>query len=132
MWGGWEQQDAVGEVIDRLEKVVPNPDQVVEVLPEKWNPRSSPPMVVVQSDGTPVTSKGWTRETVRIRVQARTLPQAMKAMRQLDSFLLTPGLVLLGLSILPGAGIIGGSDSLLGGFYSSATYRVAMPRKAVW
>lgn len=120
------QQDAERELIILLGDALSAPERVRAVLPEGWSPRKGL-QVTVQSDGTPITSRGWTRETIRISVHAEQRSQVSKVMRLIDAFLLSPRQGHF-LSIQPGAGILVTPDSKVGGHVASATYRVAKPR----
>lgn len=120
------QQDSEHEMIDLLGKAVDKPDAVSAFLPPKWSP-SKGLHITVESDGTPVTSRGWTRETLRIGVHGAKRSQVSKVMREIDGFLMSPNYGHF-LSIKPGMGILTVPDSKLGGFVAAATYRVAKPR----
>lgn len=120
------QQDSEREMIDLLGKAVDNPDAVSAALPPKWTPAKGI-HITVEPDGTPISSKGWTRETLRIGVHGAQKSQVSKILRQVDGFLLSPRYGHF-LSIKPGMGILTTPDSRLGGYIASATYRVAKPR----
>ena len=119
------QDDSEGEMIALLnrafgQKIASN------FLPAGWSPDKGV-RVTVESDGTPISSRGWTRETLRITVHGKVKSQVTKTMRLVDGFVLSPRQGHF-LSVKPGAGMITTPDSRLGGFMSSATYRVAKPR----
>lgn len=119
------QDDSEGEMIALLnrafgQKIVSN------FLPAGWSPDKGV-RVTVESDGTPISSRGWTRETLRITVHGKVKSQVTKTMRLVDGFVLSPRQGHF-LAVKPGAGMITTPDSRLGGFLSSATYRVAKPR----
>lgn len=120
------QDDAEREVIDLLGRALSNPGMVSAFLPEKWSPPKGL-HVTVQSDGTPVTSRGWTRETIRVTVHGAVKSQVSKIGRAVDGFLLSP---MSGhfMAVQPGTGLFVSPDSKVGGFVASATYRVAKPR----
>lgn len=120
------QQDSEREMIDLLAQATLQPERVSAFLPQKWSPDKGV-HITVESDGTPVSSKGWTRETLRIGVHGAQRSQAQSLMRQIDGLLMSPRQGHF-LSIKPGMGIITVPDSKLGGFVASATYRVAKPR----
>lgn len=120
------QQDAEREMVDLLGEAVGNPDLVSVTLPDKWTPAKGV-HVTVESDGTPISSRGWTRETLRVNVHGLQKQQVSKVARMIDGFLLSPRYGHF-LAVKPGAGLLVAPDSKLGGFISSATYRVAKPR----
>lgn len=120
----WQQVDAPQMVRDVLRRHVPDPETVSATVPDKWTPSKGPHITVV-SDGTPVSTRSWTREQVRVTVRAHDGHTARKIMTQIDALLLTPLAAGLMASIQAGAGIIAGPDSKLGGWVSSATYSVA-------
>ncbi|WP_257202949.1 hypothetical protein [Corynebacterium cystitidis] len=120
------QQDSERELIDLLGRALDSPDLVGAFLPERWTPTKGT-FVTVQSDGTPVTSRSWTRETLRVTVHGAVKSQVSKVMRAIDAFILSPWQGHF-LSVKPGVGILTMPDSRLGGHISSATYRVAQPR----
>lgn len=120
------QQESEREMIDLLGRAVDNPDKVSAFLPSKWSP-SKGVHITVESDGTPVSNRGWTRETLRIGVHGAQKSQVAKVMREIDGFLISPHFGHF-LSIKPGMGILTVPDSKLGGFVAAATYRVAKPR----
>lgn len=120
------QQDVEREMIDLLSKATGAPEMIGVTLPDRWSPGKGV-HITVESDGTPVSSRGWTRETLRITVHGKQRSRVSKTMRMVDAFLLSPSSGHF-LSIQPGAGILTVPDSKLGGHMSSATYRVAKPR----
>lgn len=120
------QQDAERELIILLGRALDAPEKVRSALPEGWSPRKGI-QVVVQSDGTPVSSRGWTRETIRVSVHGDPKSRVGKLMRVIDGFLLSPRQGHF-LSVKPGAGVLVTPDSKVGGHVASATYRVAKPR----
>lgn len=120
------QQDSEREMIDLLGKAVGNRDIVSATLPDKWTP-SKGLRVTVESDGTPISSRGWTRETLRVAVHGFQKSKVSRFMRAIDGYLLSPNYGHF-LAIKPGAGLITVPDSRLGGYVSSATYLVAQPR----
>lgn len=123
----WLQQDAALKVRGRIRRAVEDPARVTTSLPKGWTIRQGP-WVTVVSDGTPISGKGNTLETVRVTVHAKDLPTARRIMTSIDGLLLSP-INVLGMGIRAGAGIIAGPDSRVGGAYASATYQVATHRK---
>lgn len=127
MIAGWVQKDAPQLVRDRLRRVVDDPDRV-RAQEMRWTP-DDPPYVTVQSDGTPVSSRGWTSELVRITVYAADRVQARRLMAFLDGYIAGPRAAGIGLSIRAATGLILTNDSRHGGgFIASATYQVATNR----
>lgn len=124
----FKQQNAAHRVMEILSQAVPDEELVRAFLPEGWTPRDGP-RIIVQSDGTPTSSKGWTREFVRVFCQTGDIYSARQLMERIDALLTTPGIHRLGCPISASTGIITIPDSKLGGFVSSATYSVALPRK---
>jgi len=125
----WQQRDAPQIVRDRLRKVVDDPARIRADVPDGWTPAKGPVATVV-GDGTPVSSRGWTREVVRVSVYAADGPTARRLMVALDGALLAPSARSWGCSISASTGVIAVKNSLLGGWISSATYNVATNRKA--
>lgn len=124
----WVAQDAAQLVRDMLRKLVEDRKRIQFEVPDKWTPAAGP-VVTVVSDGTPVSSRGWTREIVRVTVHGSTAVQVRKIMAAIDAALITPTRGSWGFAISPGTGIIVTKDSRLGGWVSSATYNVATSRK---
>lgn len=122
----WVQRDVEHEFIELLGEFVGSPDAVSYALPSRWSPDKGV-HVTVQSDGTPVVERSWTRETIRVSVHGTHKPKVGRLMRLIDGFLLSPRQGHF-LSVKPGAGVIVAPDSKVGGFVASATYRVATPR----
>lgn len=122
----WVQRDAEQEMLDLLGSFVGDPGKVTVALPDGWSPAKGD-HVTVESDGTPISERSWTRETLRVTVHGRDKPRVGKLMRLIDGFILTPHMGHF-LSVKPGAGVLVAPDSKVGGFVASATYRVAMPR----
>ena len=120
------QQDSEREMIDLLSTATGAPEMIGVTLPDRWSPDKGM-RITVESDGTPVSSRGWTRETLRITVHGKQRSQVTRMMRMVDAFIMSPRSGHF-LSIQPGAGILTVPDSKLGGHMSSATYRVAKPR----
>lgn len=120
------QQDSEREMITLLSRALGDFDSVGAFLPEGWSP-SKGMFVTVQSDGTPVTSRTWTRETLRVTVHGAVKSQVSRMMRVIDAFILSPWQGHF-LSVKPGIGVMSMPDSRVGGHMSSATYRVAQPR----
>lgn len=120
------QQDSERELIDLLGRATGTPEMVSAFLPDKWSPAKGV-HITVQSDGTPVSSRGWTRETLRVTVHGAQKSQISKMARMIDAFLLSPRQGHF-LAVQPGAGLMVTPDSKVGGFVASATYRVAKPR----
>lgn len=123
------QRDSEREMIDLLKRAFTTPEIVAHTLPERWTP-SKGLRVTVESDGTPVTSRAWVRETVRVTVHGLQKSQVSKVMRLVDAFIMSPFQGHF-LSVKPGAGLITTPDSRLGGYMSTATYRVATPRVSI-
>lgn len=124
----FKQQNAAHRVMEIISQAVPDEELVRAFLPEGWTPRDGP-RILVQSDGTPTSSRGWTRELVRVVVHTTDIYTARQLMERIDALLLTPGIHRLGCPISAATGIIAIADSKVGGFVSSATYNVALPRK---
>ncbi|MHC9587142.1 hypothetical protein ACQQ7H_10115 [Corynebacterium diphtheriae] len=124
----WEQSDAVSNIIRRLSNAVPAPSMVQALVPKGWTPKAGV-LITVEDDGTPIHSRAWTRQQVRVTVRARDMPTTGRVMRKLDAFLITPGVHNPGLPIKAAGGIIGGSDSRLSCFFSSSVYGISLPRK---
>ena len=122
----WVQRDAEREMLDLLGDFIGDPGKVTVALPDGWSPAKGD-HVTVESDGTPVSSKAWTRETIRVTVHGQNKPRVGRLMRLIDGYILTPRMGHF-LSVKPGAGVLVTPDSLVGGFVASATYRVATPR----
>lgn len=113
-------------MIELLGEFVGRPELVSYTLPSRWAPTKGV-HITVQSDGTPISERAWTRETLRVTVHGQDKPKVGQLMRLIDGFLLTPRMGHF-LSVQPGAGALVVPDSKVGGFVASATYRVAMPR----
>lgn len=122
----WVQRDAEQEMLDLLGGYIGDPGKVTVALPDGWSPQKGV-HVTVESDGTPVSSRAWTRETIRVTVYGLHKPKVGRLMRLIDAFILTPRMGHF-LSVKPGAGVLVAPDSRVGGFVASATYRVATPR----
>lgn len=120
------QQDTERQIIEMLGEALGDPGRVSYMLPQRWSPKKGA-HVTVQSDGTPVVSRGWTRETIRVSVYGEQKQQVGSIMRHIDSYMLSPRRVHF-LSVKPGAGVMVVPDSKVGGFVASATYGVAKPR----
>ena len=120
------QQDVEREIISLLGEALGSPDRVSYTLPQRWSPKKGV-HVTVQSDGTPITGKGWTRETIRVSVHGERKQQVGSFMRRIDSYMLSSRQDHF-LSIKPGVGVFVAPDSKVGGFIASATYGVAKPR----
>lgn len=120
------QVDAPGIVRRWLREVVDGA-KVRGELEDGWTPSTGMQIVVV-SDGTPITDRGWTRENVRVTVHGRYEPQVRQVAAEIDAALLNrrhvPGVV-----ISPGPGLIITRDEKLGGFIAAVTTRVAAERK---
>lgn len=128
--GLWAQQDAAQMVRDLLRKNADDPKMIVAHMPDRWH-RGKPAVIVVESDGVSRTSRGFTKEIVRIRVQAKDGPAARKLITLVDAFLTTPSPQRFNIAIRPATGIIAGPDSRIGGWYASATYTVVSNRKVI-
>ncbi|MDO5534162.1 MAG: hypothetical protein Q4F65_05885 [Propionibacteriaceae bacterium] len=124
----WEQRDAA-DLVRRvlIRAVVDGHNLVRSEVPAGWTPTSTPVCTVV-GDGTPHTTRGWTREVVRVTVYGRYGPQVRQLMTTLDGILLMPR---VGYAISPSTGVIATTNSRLGGWVASATYNVATNRKVV-
>lgn len=129
----WMQQDAPQLIRDKLRKVLEVGSDVVRAsVPNKWSPLNGQfPMITVDSDGPQRSERGTDRELVRVTCRMPDLVQSRKLMGEIDAFLTTPGFHFLGVSISrsQGTGLITGPDSLLGGYFASATYSVGTTRK---
>ena len=127
----WLQQDAAQIVRDKLRDVIPDGAEFVRAeLPEGWTPRAGP-VCTVHADGSQAAPPGTDRELVRVTVRAEDQPRARRIMTEIDAFLTTPGFHFLGFSISRnrGTGLLSGPDSLVGGYFASATYEIATSRK---
>lgn len=122
----WVQEDAP-EIIRRWLRGVVQGPRVRSELPEKWTPADGLEVVVV-SDGTPVTDRGWTRENVRVTVHGLYEPQVRGLAVRIDGALLDRRHV-PGVTVSPGPGLIITRDENLGGFIAAVTFRVAATRK---
>lgn len=127
----WKQQDAPQIIRDRLRKAFRDDGERIRgSLPDKWTPAQGP-TITVAADGPQRSAKGTDRELVRVTVRYLDPHTARKIMTDIDGFLTTPGIQLLGVSIIRnrGTGLISGPDSLVGGYFASATYSVGTTRK---
>lgn len=126
---GWVQQDATGLMLRRIRKFTDMPERIVAVLPKGWTP-SQGAFVTVTSDGTPISHKSWTRESIRITVHAPDGPTARRLMAAIDGHLLQPmGQAPWAFSIRASTGLIVTKDSRVGGWVASAVYSVGLNRK---
>ncbi|PLW01197.1 hypothetical protein [Corynebacterium ulcerans] len=127
---GWVQQDAVGLMLKRLRKFSDSPDRFCAVMPKGWTPAKGP-VVVVVSDGTPLSTRGWTRELVRLVVHAHDGPTALRLAQMIDGHLIKPmARSPWAFSLSPATGITPPrKDSRLGGWVTSITYSIALNRK---
>lgn len=96
-------------------------------LESGWTPMAGIQILVV-SDGTPVTDRGWTRENVRVTVHGLHETQVREVATRIDGLLLNRRHV-PGVTVSPGPGLIITRDDKLGGFIAAVTYRVAAERK---
>lgn len=117
--------EKVRSILEQSLKGLPHGVRVA--VPPRWTPRDGPAVTVV-SDGTPVSERAWTRETVRVTVHAHDIYTARRIMTLIDGILTTPSIRTMGVPIKPQTGIIAAPDSRVGGFMSSATYSVSLPR----
>lgn len=127
----WTQQDAPQLLRDRLRDAIPGSGELIRAeLPAGWTPRDGPVCTVV-GDGPQSSARGTDRELVRVTVRSDELPWAREVMTEIDAYLTTPGLNILGFSIsrTGGSGLISGPDPLVGGCFASATYSVGTTRK---
>ena len=129
----WMGQDAPDILLTRLTDALRDDGTVVRTsVPDGWTPGDGY-LVIVNGDGPQRSARGTDRELVRVTCRARDQWTARKIMQLIDSWLTTPGIQFLGLSIIRsrGTGIISGPDSLVGGAFASATYSVGTTRKVV-
>ncbi|QRV71418.1 tail terminator protein [Corynebacterium phage CL31] len=129
----WLQQDAPTMLRTKIQQGIGDDGSKVKAeLPDGWTPRDGPVITVV-SDGGQRAAVGTDRELVRVTVRAGALVPARKIMTEIDSYLTTPGIHLLGFSIskTQGTPIIAGPDSLVGGYFASRVFSVGTTRKKV-
>lgn len=127
----WFQQDAAELMRSKIKQALgASGDRVLEEIPDKWTPRDGP-IITVVADGPQKSATGTDQELVRVTVRAGVLSAARKIMTDIDSYLTTPGIHLLGFSISKtrGTKLIAGPDSLVGGYFASRTYVVGTTRK---
>lgn len=127
----WVQQDAPQMIRDKLRSFVDKPDFVRSNLPEKWTPRDGP-RCVVKGNGTTVSGRAHTAESVLVTVFAEDSVRARNIMSKIDAYFRTPLSFMWGLSIRPSTGLVVVRDSKLGGAWmASVTYHAVINRKVV-
>ena len=129
----WMGQDAPQIMRVRLRNALRDDGTIVRsTVQDGWTPADGY-RVIVNGDGPQSSERGTDRELVRVTCRAHDQPTARKIMQAIDAWLTTPGIQFLGLSIIRsrGTGIISGPDSLVGGYFASATYSVGTTRKVV-
>lgn len=127
----WFQQDAPTLMLTKIQQALGDDStQVLDQVPDKWTPRDGP-IVTVIADGQQQSVPGTDQELVRVTVRAGVLTAARKIMTDIDAYLTTPGIHLLGFSISKtrGTKLIAGPDSLVGGYFASRVYSVGTTRK---
>lgn len=124
----WMKRDAAELVLSRLRRAFDPVDIISDTLPPKWTPRDGPRVVVV-SDGVPYSSRGWTREVVRITVHCGDLRTANRMLNMIDGHLTKPTSTGWAFSIKPATNRIVRPDSRIGGFVASAAFNVVTNRK---
>ena len=120
----WTQRDAAQIIRDGLRSHSDKPNLILSQVPQGWTPDDDP-VVTVISDGTPVSTRGWNKEVIRVTVHARDIPTSRKLMSAIDALLLTPMAFSTLVQTSPSTGIIAINDSKIGGGLSSATYNIS-------
>lgn len=123
----WQQRDAPQIIRDLLRQHMDTPSAVRADVPDGWTSSSSP-VVTVVSDGTGVTSRGYTTELVRVAVHARDVVTARRIMTAIDGFIHNPLKTGWHVNISVATGLMAIKDSHVGGGISSVTYRVTLNR----
>lgn len=129
--GIWISRDNAAYVMKRLRKIFNENDNIRASLPDGWSPRDknkiNSPMVIVTSDGTPVTNQGFTTEVVRISVYAVDIRTARQVMTRIDAVMMTPMKMGYLTRIEPSVGVMAIKDRSGWGL-SSAAYNVTSSR----
>lgn len=128
----WFQQDAPTMVRSKVAEFLGDQGHLVhEIMPPKWTPRDGP-IITVVSDGPQPSQSPTDVELVRITVRSGVLSFSRKVLTDIESFLTTPGLHLLGFSVSKklGTRLIAGPDSKIGGTYASRVFAISTTRKA--
>ncbi|APQ42517.1 hypothetical protein phi16_gp012 [Corynebacterium phage phi16] len=128
----WFQQDAATLVRGKITQFLGDQgSRVHEIMPPKWTPRDGP-IITVARDGPQSSQYPTNLELVRITARSGVLNVSQKIMTEIDAFLTTPGLHLLGFSVSKtlGTPLIAGPDSKIGGYYASRVFAIGTTRKA--
>lgn len=122
--------DRVSDIITLLSRIiedVPTTDH----LPPKWSAQADGPHIVVESDGTPISSPVHTGQAIRVILHAESRPEAVSLMDIIDALLLAYSTLGVGFAIRPGQRLIVTKDGDGEGthYIASAGYTVEASRK---